>query len=80
MYWTDWGTTPRIERAGMDGTHRQVIVNYEVKWPNGLTLDLVRKRVYWVSDNCQTFDIWRGHCLHRIFVIGGRQAERDFLV
>lgn len=56
MYWTDWGTTPRIERAGMDGTHRQVIVNYEVKWPNGLTLDLVRKRVYWVSDSCQTFD------------------------
>ncbi|XP_052565656.1 low-density lipoprotein receptor-like isoform X4 [Culex pipiens pallens] len=49
MYWTDWGTTPRIERAGMDGTHRQVIVNYEVKWPNGLTLDLVRKRVYWVD-------------------------------
>lgn len=49
MYWTDWGTAPRIERAGMDGTHRQVIVNYEVKWPNGITLDLVRKRVYWVS-------------------------------
>lgn len=49
MYWTDWGTTPRIERAGMDGTHRQVIVNYEVKWPNGLTLDLVRKQVYWVD-------------------------------
>ncbi|XP_058825010.1 low-density lipoprotein receptor isoform X3 [Topomyia yanbarensis] len=49
MYWTDWGTSPRIERAGMDGTHRQVIVNYEVKWPNGITLDLVRKRVYWVD-------------------------------
>ncbi|XP_052866430.1 low-density lipoprotein receptor-related protein 8 isoform X1 [Anopheles cruzii] len=49
MYWSDWGTTPRIERAGMDGTHRQVIVSYEVKWPNGITLDLVRKRVYWVD-------------------------------
>ncbi|XP_035777516.1 very low-density lipoprotein receptor-like isoform X6 [Anopheles albimanus] len=49
MYWSDWGTSPRIERAGMDGTHRQVIVQYEVKWPNGITLDLVRKRVYWVD-------------------------------
>lgn len=49
MYWTDWGQVPKIERAGMDGSHRQTIVSYDVKWPNGLTLDLVRKRVYWVS-------------------------------
>lgn len=49
MYWSDWGSSPRIERAGMDGTHREVIVSFDVKWPNGLTLDLVRKRVYWVS-------------------------------
>lgn len=49
MFWTDWGTEPKIERAGMDGSHRQVIVSYEVKWPNGLTLDHVRKRVYWVD-------------------------------
>lgn len=48
MYWTDWGTTPKIERGGMDGTHRQTIVSYDVKWPNGITLDLVRRRVYWV--------------------------------
>lgn len=49
MFWTDWGSTPRIERAGMDGTHRQTVVSFDVKWPNGLTLDLVRKRVYWVK-------------------------------
>ncbi|XP_069673416.1 low-density lipoprotein receptor isoform X3 [Periplaneta americana] len=49
MFWTDWGTEPKIERAGMDGSHRQTIVSYEVKWPNGLTLDLVKQRVYWVD-------------------------------
>ncbi|KAG5681484.1 hypothetical protein PVAND_010916 [Polypedilum vanderplanki] len=49
MFWSDWGSSPRIERAGMDGTHRQTIVSYDVKWPNGLTLDLVQKRVYWVD-------------------------------
>lgn len=48
MYWTDWGTSPKIERAGMDGSHRQTIVSYDVKWPNGISLDLVKKRVYWV--------------------------------
>ncbi|XP_061385717.1 low-density lipoprotein receptor isoform X2 [Danaus plexippus] len=54
MYWTDWGQVPKIERAGMDGSHRQTIVSYDVKWPNGLTLDLVRKRVYWVDAKVNT--------------------------
>lgn len=49
MFWSDWGSNPRIERAGMDGTHRQTIVSYDVKWPNGLTLDIVQKRIYWVK-------------------------------
>ena len=49
MYWSDWGQSPRIERAGMDGSHREAIVAFDVKWPNGLTLDLARKRVYWVG-------------------------------
>ena len=25
MFWTDWGTEGKIERAGMDGSHRQVL-------------------------------------------------------
>ncbi|XP_072945356.1 very low-density lipoprotein receptor isoform X3 [Epargyreus clarus] len=54
MFWTDWGQMPKIERAGMDGSHREVIVSYDVKWPNGLTLDLVRKRVYWVDAKMNT--------------------------
>lgn len=54
MYWTDWGSNSRIERAGMDGSHRHSIVSNDVKWPNGLTLDLVRKRVYWVDAKLNT--------------------------
>ncbi|XP_039492528.1 very low-density lipoprotein receptor isoform X5 [Drosophila santomea] len=49
MYWSDWGASPRIERAGMDGSHRTTIISYDVKWPNGITLDLVKKRIYWVD-------------------------------
>ncbi|XP_034485349.1 low-density lipoprotein receptor-like isoform X10 [Drosophila innubila] len=49
MYWSDWGASPRIERAGMDGSHRTTIINYDIKWPNGITLDLVLKRIYWVD-------------------------------
>ena len=40
MYWTDWGQSPKIERCGMDGNNRQVIVSQEhgLEWPNGLTI------------------------------------------
>nr|XP_034837843.1 very low-density lipoprotein receptor-like [Maniola hyperantus] len=48
MYWTDVGTVPKIERAGMDGTHRQIIVS-NVSSPNGVVLDLVRERIFWVD-------------------------------
>lgn len=38
----------------MDGTHREVIASFDVKWPNGLTLDLVSKRLYWVDAKLHT--------------------------
>ncbi|XP_030748487.1 very low-density lipoprotein receptor-like isoform X1 [Sitophilus oryzae] len=62
MFWTDWGQEPRIERAGMDGTHRQAIVTYDVRWPNGLTLDLVKKRLYWADAKLNTISAcdWDG--------------------
>ncbi|KAI6192642.1 hypothetical protein M3Y96_01248600 [Aphelenchoides besseyi] len=54
IFWSDWGQKPRIERANMDGSNRKMIVNLNEKsslggWPNGLTLDLYSKRVYWID-------------------------------
>ncbi|XP_059098508.1 very low-density lipoprotein receptor-like isoform X2 [Tigriopus californicus] len=49
LFWSDWGEKPRIERSGMDGSHRSVIVSESVRWPNGITLDLVLERVYWID-------------------------------
>ena len=51
LFWSDWGENPRIERAGMDGSHRSVIVDDEqsVRWPNGIALDLVSDRIFWVD-------------------------------
>ncbi len=54
LYWTDWGSVPKIERAGMDGSHRQDIVTHDIKWPNGLTLDLVGRQLYWLDARLQT--------------------------
>ncbi|XP_025082100.1 low-density lipoprotein receptor-related protein 8-like isoform X3 [Pomacea canaliculata] len=51
MYWSDWGATPRIERANYDGTGRKTLVSgfQYLHWPNGLALDTVAGRVYWAD-------------------------------
>ena len=49
MYWTDWGYHPKIERADMTGKHRVALVNSRLSWPNGLTLDTDKNRLYWVD-------------------------------
>lgn len=51
MYWIDCGETPKIERAGMDGTHahRSVIIKENIHWPNGLTLDYEDSQIYWTD-------------------------------
>ncbi|KIH50354.1 Low-density lipoprotein receptor repeat class B [Ancylostoma duodenale] len=62
IFWTDWGKEARIERAGMDGQHRTVIVKGDrVKWPNGLALDYIDKRVYWADAKVKSIfscDYW----------------------
>ena len=49
MYWCDWGHDPKIEFANMDGQDRQELVKRGLYWPNGLTLDDLNNRLYWVD-------------------------------
>lgn len=38
MYWSDWGDEAKIEKAGLNGVGRQVLVIDHIEWPNGITL------------------------------------------
>ena len=49
MYWTDWGTVAKIERASMDGTSRTVLHSTNLVWPNALTLDYSSQTLYWMD-------------------------------
>lgn len=47
MFWSDWGETPQIERAGMDGIGRESLVTSGLLWPNGLSVE--ENRLYFVD-------------------------------
>ena len=56
LFWTDWGENPRIERVGLDGSNRTTIITTKIYWPNGLTLDLPNKRVYFADSKLDYID------------------------
>ena len=50
MFFTVFGyNSPRIERAGLDGSNRQVVVSDKVVYPVGLALDLANSYIYWIG-------------------------------
>lgn len=44
LFWTDWGHIAKIERSHLDGSDRKVLINTDLGWPNGLTLDYDTRR------------------------------------
>ena len=49
MFWTDWGSNARIERATMHGENRRTIVASDLTWPNGITVDFTGNKIYWTD-------------------------------
>ena len=57
LYWTDWGATPKIEQAGMDGSARRAIVTGNLGWPNGLTIDQTTNRLFWADAKLDKIEV-----------------------
>ncbi|XP_062925176.1 low-density lipoprotein receptor-related protein 8-like [Mobula hypostoma] len=49
MYWAEIGGEPHIERAGMDGANREVIIKRGLGWPTSLTLDQLDGKLFWAD-------------------------------
>lgn len=49
MFWSDWGTRPKIEKATMHGENRQSIISSNLRWPNGITIDVTGSKIYWTE-------------------------------
>uniref|UniRef100_A0A914WJQ4 EGF-like domain-containing protein n=1 Tax=Plectus sambesii TaxID=2011161 RepID=A0A914WJQ4_9BILA len=76
MFWTDWEeSNPRIERATLAGQDRRVIFRVldidNGGWPNGLTIDFISERLYWIDAKSDS--------VHTILYDGGdhREVLRD---
>ncbi|XP_062498500.1 low-density lipoprotein receptor-like [Pezoporus occidentalis] len=65
LYWTDWGASAKIARSRLDGSDAAPLVTEDVEWPNGITLDLPSRRLFWVDA--------RLHALSSVDVDGGRR-------
>ncbi|KAG7318702.1 hypothetical protein KOW79_018457 [Hemibagrus wyckioides] len=50
MFWSEMGDEAQIERAGMDGSNRRVLVRRSLRWPVGLAVDLLQNRIYWTDE------------------------------
>ena len=48
MYWADWSEPPKLERAHLDGSNREVIVE-DIGRVYGLTIDYIAQRLYWAD-------------------------------
>lgn len=68
MFWTDWDSeAPRIESSSMSGEGRKLVFHVDKvtdgAWPNGLSLDYIAKRIYWVDAKWVIFFEYLKECL-----------------
>jgi low density lipoprotein receptor-related protein 5/6 len=57
MFFSDWGKKPKIERASLDGTERVVLISDDLGWPNGITLDVEEKKIYWCDAKLDKIEV-----------------------
>ncbi len=48
MFWSDWGLKV-IQRASLNGKNIKVLINDNLNFVNGLTIDYKNDRIYWVD-------------------------------
>ena len=65
---TDWGSSPKIERATLAGTQRTVLVDLrnatQSRWPNAVIVDYREDRIYWIDawiDAIESCDLYGRH-------------------
>ena len=58
MFWSDWSTAAKIEKCGMNGdkSTRKVLIDRDIVWPNGMTIDYKEGRLWWTDARLGTIE------------------------
>ncbi len=70
MYWTDYGATPKIEMADMDGRNRKAIVTDRLQTPTGLTIDFASyDKVYFCDMKASLIEVMNNDGTNRQIIL-----------
>lgn len=47
MFWTDIGSAPQIGSSSLEGRDRRIVINTNLVWPSGITVDTLTNKLYW---------------------------------
>uniref|UniRef100_A0A8C2UPT3 Low-density lipoprotein receptor-related protein 1-like n=1 Tax=Chinchilla lanigera TaxID=34839 RepID=A0A8C2UPT3_CHILA len=50
MYWSEIGDKPQIEKAGMDGSNRKILIDQGLGRPTSIALDQLSWKIFWSDD------------------------------
>ena len=56
LFYTDWGSSPAVVRANMNGSGQTRIVTTDLEWPNGIAVDIAHDRIYWSDAHLNTLE------------------------
>ncbi|CAH1155627.1 unnamed protein product [Phaedon cochleariae] len=72
MFWTDAGTSPKIEVAWMDGSKRRPLITDGIRHPTGLAIDYAMDHIiYWVDTKLNVIESMNYDGSNRKAVIRG---------
>nr|XP_046247889.1 low-density lipoprotein receptor-like [Scatophagus argus] len=69
LFWAQCGSSPKIERSGLDGRDRMALVTYSIRNPVALSLDMPRQLLYWVDQGTKSISRVNLHGRHRKTVV-----------
>lgn len=75
LFFTDYGNVAKLERCNMDGTNRTRLVDYKIELPTAVTLDLVKKLVYWADAYLDYIEMTDYNGKNRHTIIQGYQVS-----
>lgn len=72
LFWTEWGTLPRLSRCSLDGKHetRRTLIDQEIVWPNALTIDYSSNTLWWADAKLKKIESCDLNGSNRRFVVG----------